>query len=140
MKILFNSDLYRSSLAIRREVFIHEQKVPEEIEIDEFESSCDHFLIYKENLPAATGRLRVKKSFIKFERIATLKKFREMGLASILIAEMTNYAHDHYSQLTPYMHAQLDVVPFYEKLGWVAEDEVFFEAGIPHRIMKSMLR
>ncbi len=138
MKIDLHSSFYHSALSIRREVFIFEQHVPEELEIDEFELSCDHFLISKDGQPATTGRLRVKGDFIKFERIATLKKFRRLGLGSVLMKEMLAYASMHYPDLKPYMHAQLDVVSFYEKLGWSTHGEVFYEAGIPHRAMRKI--
>jgi predicted GNAT family N-acyltransferase len=51
---------YQEALSIRRQVFIQEQRVPEEIEIDEFEKSSEHFLLVVAGIPAATGRLRKK--------------------------------------------------------------------------------
>ena len=84
---------------------------------------------------AATGRLRVKKPYIKFERIATLSDHRGQGLGKILMQTMQKHAEIKHPTLIPFMHSQLDAVPFYEKLGWRAEGEIFFEADIPHRVM-----
>ena len=139
MTTIFISDLnspeYQAAVAIRREVFVLEQNVPESIEIDEFESSSQHFLIKLGEVAAATGRLRVKGETIKFERIATLKKFRGQGVGRELMNSMLEFAQKKYPQLTPYMHSQLEAVGFYEKLGWKPQGEVFFEANIPHKKM-----
>lgn len=108
---------YQEALGIRRKVFIQEQSVPQEIEIDEFEKSAEHFLLVVAGFPAATGRLRVKDKFIKFERIATLKDYRGQGLGKMLMAFMLEYAQKNYPAYTPYMHSQIGAVPFYEKLG-----------------------
>lgn len=127
---------YHRALFIRRSVFILEQGVPEEIEIDEYESSSIHFLTVDSNGSAiATGRLRTKDSFIKFERIATLKEFRGMGVGQNLMGEMIRYARENYAGLTPFMHSQSSAVSFYEKLGWVTQGPIFFEAGISHQAM-----
>jgi predicted GNAT family N-acyltransferase len=134
-KIYYNSPEYQSALFIRREVFIQEQNVPEEIEIDEFECNSHHFLLTKASLPVACGRMRIKATYIKFERIASLKSHRGMGLGKMLMEKMQEFARLNYPELTPYMHSQLDAVPFYEKLGWTKQGEIFFEAGIPHLVM-----
>lgn len=139
MKTILITDLaskdYAAALRIRREVFILEQKVPETIEIDEFESSSRHFLTVVGSGPVATGRLRVKDSYIKFERIAALQKVRGQGVGRHLMGAMLAFAQENYPQLQPYMHSQLDAVGFYEKLGWKPIGEIFFEAGIPHKKM-----
>lgn len=126
---------YQEALAIRREVFVFEQKVLESIEIDEFEASSQHFLIRVRDAPVATGRLRVKGETIKFERIATMKNFRGQGHGRELMTAMLHFAQKNYPQLTPYMHSQLEAVGFYKKLGWKPQGDVFFEANIPHKKM-----
>lgn len=135
-KIFFNTPEYEQTLSIRREVFINEQKVPESLEIDEFECNSHHFLLTKDAVPAACGRMRIKNAYIKFERIASLKSFRGLGLGKVLMERMQEFALENYPELTPYMHSQLGAVPFYEKLGWKRDGEIFYEAGIPHLAMK----
>ena len=71
---------YEIYLMIRKAVFIEEQYVPKDQEIDSFENSSIHFLAYYNKTPAGTGRLRIKEHCIKFERIATLKAFRGKGV------------------------------------------------------------
>ena len=79
--------------------------------------------------------MRIKNKFIKFERIATLKDYRCQGLGKVLMQNMLFYAQKNYPTYIPYMHSQMDAVPFYEKLGWKSQGEIFFEANIPHRVM-----
>ncbi|HVJ65043.1 MAG TPA: GNAT family N-acetyltransferase [Bdellovibrionota bacterium] len=126
-------------LRIRREVFVDEQQVPEALEIDEYEDASTHFLLCVEGEPVATGRLRPKGPFIKFERIATRHAFRGQGWGGRLMEFMQEHAERHHSELTPAMHAQTSAITFYEKLGWVAEGKIFFEAGIPHRLLTRKL-
>jgi predicted GNAT family N-acyltransferase len=135
MRIEFGSVEYQEALAIRKEVFIIEQRVPADLEIDEFEETAEHFLIFIDEEGASTGRLRIKDSYMKFERIATRKKFRGFGSGTRLMDEMLHHARALYPELQPYMHAQQDAVSFYERLGWKSEGEIFYEAGIPHQAM-----
>jgi predicted GNAT family N-acyltransferase len=135
VKLITSDAEYQEALSIRRKVFIQEQNVPEDIEIDEYEKTSEHFLLVVAGLPAATGRLRIKNKFIKFERIATLKDYRGQGLGKVLMESMLAHAQKNYPTYTPYMHSQMDAVPFYEKLGWKSQGDIFFEANIPHRVM-----
>ncbi|NGX51480.1 MAG: putative N-acetyltransferase YjcF [Chlamydiae bacterium] len=132
---LESEEEYQSCLQIRRAVFIEGQMVPEREEIDAFEKEAIHFLAYYKGEPAATGRMRIKKSFIKFERIATLKEFRGRGVATELMHEMQKTALERFPSYLPSMHAQTEAISFYLKLGWVQVGEFFTEAGIDHRVM-----
>jgi len=109
--------------------------VPEREEIDAFEKEAIHFLAYYKGVSAATGRMRVKKCFIKFERIATLKEFRGRGIATELMEEMQRAALARFHTYLPAMHAQTEAIPFYLKLGWVQVGDLFDEAGIEHQVM-----
>lgn len=126
---------YQLALAIRNEVFVIEQHVPADIEVDQYEESSEHFLAILNGEAAGTGRLRVKDNYIKFERIASLKKFRGHGVGRHLMETMLQYAQENHTDLIPYMHSQVEAVSFYEKLGWVTTGEIFYEANIAHRAM-----
>ncbi|WP_420422327.1 GNAT family N-acetyltransferase [Simkania sp.] len=135
VRIVSSAEDYEKCLLIRRKVFIEGMDVPEEHEIDAYEEEATHFLALYEDMPAATGRIRIKKGFVKFERIATLSEFRGKGLASALMEAMQEEALEHYSAYLPAMHAQVSAISFYLKLGWVAVGDVFEEAGIDHQVM-----
>jgi putative acetyltransferase len=130
-----NSPLYPDSLSIRQEVFIKEQEIDPKLEIDEYENECTYFLTSINDIPASTGRLRISREKIKFERIATLKAFRGKHCGKELMQKMLLHARTHHPELKPYMHAQMSAVSFYESIGWVKVGEEFDEAGIPHFAM-----
>ncbi len=125
---------YEQCVNIRKTVFIEEQGVPEEIEI-EHENECTHFLTYADQEPACTGRFRKEGPFLKFERIATLASMRKKGLASKLMHFMQDVALRDYPEYLPFMYSQLTAMGFYEKLGWVQIGKKFSIADIEHGIL-----
>lgn len=125
---------YEKSLAIREEVFIREQRIDRELEL-EHEAECRYFLVSVGGIPAATGRLRAVGEKVKFERIATLKKYRGKNLGRVLMEKMTEYARKNHPDKVPAMNAQLSAAGFYERIGWTRVGEIFTEAGIPHVAM-----
>ena len=131
--VLNDSD-YAYCVAIRKSVFIEEQGVPEDVEI-EYEKESHHFLALYEDVPAATGRYRPKKGFVKSERVATLKAFRGKGIARALMQSMQTDCLNKYPDYLPIMHAQISAISFYLKLGWIALGELFQEANIDHQLM-----
>lgn len=134
--VVASTELERAEcFRIRQLVFIEEQHVPSDIELDQHEDTATHFLVQLNNLPVATGRMRQKDSFIKFERIATLKDYRGKGLGKFLMTFMHDFASKNYPSLTPIMHAQESAISFYENLGWVSHGETFYEAGIAHKTL-----
>lgn len=135
VQILLNSSAYNDVLDIRKKVFVEEQKIPLDLEIDETESEAIYFLTYADGIPAATGRLREYGKYIKFERIATLKEWRGKGVGRNLMEAMLDYAKKNFGDKVPYMHSQESAVAFYERLGWRKSGAPFMEADIPHQAM-----
>jgi predicted GNAT family N-acyltransferase len=127
-------DEYAEVMAIRRLVFIEEQGVPPELEIDEAEAT--YFLALDEDGHAVgTGRLRIKDELVKFERIATVREARGQGVGQALMRFMQSYAAEVHPHQRPFMHAQASAIAFYEKIGWVTQGARFYEAGIEHAAM-----
>ena len=117
---------------IRRLVFIEEQKVPEDMEWDEFDSSSIHFLATQGDQAVACARLKPDG---QIGRMAVLPHYRNRGFGTQLLHFILQIAEQkHIDRLT--LHAQVSAIPFYEKLGFIAQGEVFYEAGIPHREMR----
>lgn len=135
VQILLNSSAYNDVLDIRKKVFVEEQMIPLELEIDETETHATYFLTYAGTQPAATGRLRPYGKYIKFERIATLKEWRGKGVGRNLMEGMLDYALKNFPGLVPYMHSQESAVAFYERMGWRKSGDPFVEAEIPHQAM-----
>ncbi|MBA4493290.1 GNAT family N-acetyltransferase [Paenactinomyces guangxiensis] len=127
------------AFAIRRNVFIEEQQVPEDLEIDEWEDIATHFLALEEGKPVGTCRLRwVNPQTVKAERVAVLGEKRKTGAGKKLMEALELYARDKGAK-TIVLNAQIQVVPFYEKLGYRGTGASFFEAGIKHIPMKKEL-
>lgn len=126
----------KDCLKIRNKVFIQEQGVPAEIELDVYDDICIHFLGRYQGVAACAARLRPTNDYIKFERICTLPEFRGLGCGLAIVQYMEVYAHKHFSQLPFLLYAQESVVSFYEKLNWSVSGSSFKEAGIIHYPMK----
>lgn len=122
--------------AIRHKVFVLEQKVPIELELDEHDATAVHALALKDKVPVGTGRL-LPDSHIG--RMAVLKPHRSIGVGKILLAALVEEAvrrGDSQVALAAQWHAR----GFYESLGFEPEGELFMDAGIPHVLMRKLLR
>ena len=118
--------------AVRRAVFIEEQRVPEALEWDGQDESCYHVLVTDAgNHPVGTGRMTPDGHI---GRMAVLKDCRGQGIGSAILAALLDIARQ---QQWPevYLHAQVAAIPFYEKHGFAVAGEQFMDAGIPHKIM-----
>ena len=129
--------LKEKAFAIRREVFIEEQKVNPEEEFDEFEDESHHFVaLDQRNEPIGASRWRRTSKGIKLERFAVKQKWRGQGLGSALVDSTLN---DIASYAKPgtylYMHSQLDAVPLYAKFHFQKQGEQFEECEILHYLM-----
>ena len=123
--------------AIRTSVFVEEQKVAMEEELDEFEHLSVHLLARKEQGYVGTCRYRLTEKGYKLERFAVLKSYRMGGVGAALVrAALQEVIQATESQSKKiYLHAQVSAIPFYEKLGFEAEGEIFDECAILHRVM-----
>jgi predicted GNAT family N-acyltransferase len=130
------------ALLVRRRVFIEEQQVPEEIEIDEHDragSGTEHFVAYAGDQPVGASRLRPYAPGVgKVERVAVLSSERGTGLGRQIMLAMEEAARRQgYRKLK--LNAQTHAQRFYEKLGYTPVGEVFEEAGIEHIAMEKDL-
>lgn len=135
-KITYEKDLEKA-FAIRREVFVSEQGVPVEEEFDEFDSLNDlseHILVYYEEQPVGTGRVRWVDGFGKLERICILEPYRKFGLGKVIINALEEMAVERGATKFK-LHGQTQAEGFYNKLGYQVSSDVFMDAGIPHVLM-----
>ena len=127
--------------AVRFEVFVQEQAVPSELEIDEADETAKHALALVGGEPAGTARLLLdtpQPGQAKIGRVAVRARFRGRGLASDLMKLLEAKAAElGQSQIT--LDAQVSVIPLYEKLGYQAYGPIFDDAGIDHRKMTKNL-
>lgn len=116
-------------MAIRKTVFIEEQKVPEEIEIDAHEDSSIYILALAEERPVGTARWRPTGEGVKLERFAVLPSYRSRGVGRALVEFVLAQVQD---APRVYLNAQEPVVAFYARYGFVPRGRRFYEAGILH--------
>ncbi len=129
-------------LSIRRKVFIEEQGVPEELEIDEldFPAPNRHVLLLSEGLPAGTARIKdLGEGVVKYQRIAILSEYRRQGLGKILLDGL-----DRLAVQLGYRHVKIEAQKyaegFYHRCGFITTSpEIIMDAGIPHVAMEKDL-
>ncbi|MCT4477358.1 GNAT family N-acetyltransferase [Peribacillus sp. NPDC101481] len=135
-RITTESDL-KVAFQIRKEVFVQEQGFALESEFDEYDTLnalSEHILVYYNEKPVGTGRLRVVDGLGKLERICILEPYRKFGLGKIIIKTLEEIAKKkEISQVK--LHGQTQAEGFYKKLGYQTSSDVFMEDGGPHLLM-----
>ncbi len=125
------------SYAIRTKVFCEEQKISKEIEFDNLDHLCDHFLIFDYKKAIGTARVRQKdKNILKIERVAVLLEFRRLKVGSILIKKIIKHFMSLDDKKSIVLHSQVAVADFYKSLNFISYGRYFFEDGIRHIAMK----
>ncbi|UYP00748.1 GNAT family N-acetyltransferase [Oceanotoga sp. DSM 15011] len=132
-------DFFKMAYDIRKKVFIEEQNVPPNLELDGLDAGCIHYVLIHDENPVCTARVRyLNGSEVKLERVATIYEFRKKGLGK----ELINYIESDLlkrkvKKIT--LNSQLSAKKFYEKLGYKSISEIFLEAGIEHLKMEKYL-
>lgn len=131
----FGAD-YAAIRRIRFAVFVDEQRVPPELELDERDAHCTHALaLATDGTPIGTGRIDVDG---KIGRVAVAAAARGTGIGRALMEHLHRVAREH-GLNEVWCNAQIGAVPFYERLGYACVGEHFFEAGIEHVRMHARL-
>nr|WP_088103380.1 GNAT family N-acetyltransferase [Halalkalibacter urbisdiaboli] len=124
---------------IRKLVFVEEQQVPEEEEIDQYEQEATHFVVYADNQVIGAGRVRYVNGFGKIERICLAKTARGKGIGQKLMnAIESEIIRNGYTMAK--LNAQRQAEAFYTQLDYQTISEEFLDAGIPHVTMKKKLQ
>lgn len=120
---------------IRFEVFVAEQRVPADIELDAMDPQCIHALAYENGQAIATGRLLPDGHI---GRMAVLKAWRGRGVGSAILAALMDAARRR-GDAKIELSAQVHAVAFYLAHGFRPVGPVYEEAGIPHQAMARAL-
>ncbi len=126
------------AFAIRRRVFIEEQRVPEEIELDADDARALHVLALEDGRAVGCGRMVAHADYAKIGRMAVLRERRGAGVGRAMLEFLVASARERGFRRAV-LDAQLHAEGFYLKLGFTAVGEVFEEAGIMHRRMERAL-
>ena len=136
MNMFFTDDkTINIAFKIRKEIFIKEQNIPKNLEIDGSDKYAKNMILTIDNKPIGTGRLIEIDNKMYIGRIAILKEYRKKGYATKIINFLLDEAKNMgYNEV--FIHSQLHAKEFYEKIGFKAFGEEFLEANIPHINMK----
>jgi predicted GNAT family N-acyltransferase len=121
---------------IRELVFVHEQGVPPELEMDAEDAHCDHALAYAEDgIAVATGRLLPDGHI---GRMAVLKAWRGKGAGALVLQALVERARQR-GHARACLNAQITAAGFYRRYGFEVSGAEFMEAGITHVAMQREL-
>ena len=121
---------------LRRRVFIEEQHVPEELEWDEHDAACPHFLATDAD-GTPVGCIRLLPTG-QVSRLCVLQERRSEGIGRRLLDAAVAEAR-RLGLREIFLHAQTHATSFYESAGFSVDGGIFVEAGIPHRLMVKQL-
>ena len=138
-----------AAYAVRYDVFVTEQQVPAELELDELDDAADHFVAYDDDEAVGAGRLVVESPGFEgadpslgpvahLGRLAVRPTTRGSGLGVALVRAVEDRASQRGLRVMA-LSAQTHALAFYERLGYVAHGPQFDDAGLPHRWMRRML-
>ncbi|MBL0375257.1 GNAT family N-acetyltransferase [Rhizobium sp. KVB221] len=130
------SALANLAFNLRREVFVIEQKVPPEEELDSEDLTAIHMVAIVDGEVCGTLRILRRPEHYKIGRVAVSQPYRGMGIARALMVKAMEERREECGDRF-YLTSQSDKVGFYEKLGFTAFGEEFMDAGIPHLAMKN---
>ena len=114
--------------AIRYKVFVGEQKVPEELEIDGLDDQAKHVLAFVDGVPIGTGRIL---SDGHIGRVAVLKDYRGLGIGKSIMKDLIKWAQNMNLEKV-WLSSQWHAHSFYLDLDFVCVGEIYKEAGIDH--------
>ena len=138
-----------AAYAVRYDVFVIEQQVPSELELDELDDEADHFVAYDDNEAVGAGRLVVEPPGFEgadpglgpvghLGRLAVRPQTRGTALGASLVRAIEAHAASRGLAMVV-LAAQTHATAFYERLGYSGYGEVFDDAGLPHRWMRRAL-
>ena len=130
LKICFN---------IRTVVFVQEQNVPIDEEIDGLDSEADHYILSMNDNDIATARVRYPDGIAKIERVAVLKSCRGLNIGRQLMEFIIADIQKNPVVKTMKLGAQIQAIDFYEKLGFKSYGTEYLDANIRHIWMKRKL-
>ena len=121
----------RLASPIRFQVFVREQRVPAEIELDDMDAPSLHAIAFENEKAIGTGRLLPDGHI---GRMAILKEWRRRGIGAAILKALIDAAERRGDREIA-LSAQLHAVEFYRTHGFEPVGDVYEEAGIPHQAM-----
>jgi predicted GNAT family N-acyltransferase len=138
-KLVESENELRGAFEVRRRVFVEEQGIAEEMDLDGNDGEALHMVVKDGAEVIGTARIRfINTKQAKLERMAVLEGFRRMGIgraiAYFIIEELRNRQIEQVV-----LHAQYGVIAFYKSCGFEQTGLPFTEAGLKHIKMQRRL-
>jgi predicted GNAT family N-acyltransferase len=118
-------------IALRYEVYVDEQKVPIEEELDKYDPGAVHFVALEDGAVVGTMRVVFMDDYARVGRLAVRIAYRRRGIGHTMMRRALDRIRER-GLKTSVLDAQTNATEFYEKLGYVAEGEIFDDCGIDH--------
>lgn len=141
VRICTTPEEHAAALALRRAVFVDEQGVPAELELDVDDARAVHLIALDDADGSTIGAARLVRrgdGVIKVGRVAVRRAARGLGIGRSLMA-LAHATARSLGARRMVLHAQLTVSAFYLRLGYTAVGPAFDEAGIAHQRMEREL-
>lgn len=122
-------------VALRQQVFCQQQGVPIAREQDGLDAAARHVVAKIGDAVIGTARVRQVGAAVKIERVAVRQDYRGQKIGRQIMEFILAQAGDHVAATYFSLSAQRDALAFYHALGFVAEGDVFMDAGIAHQNM-----
>ncbi len=134
IEVVATNDQRQQAYNVRTVVFVDEQNVPPEEELDSFDEQAIHLVGYDDDKPIAASRVRFVDNYGKLERICVLKDQRGKSNGAQMIESMEAIIkNEGYAKAK--LNAQTHAIDFYQRLGYKVISGEFMDAGIPHVAM-----
>ena len=138
-KLVASDRELKAAFEVRRQVFVEEQGISEDIELDDYDREALHMVVKDGEKVIGTARvLFLAANQAKLERMAILKPFRRKGIGGRIIAFLNKELRNRQINQV-FLHAQYPVVAFYKSCGFKESGSPFWEAGIRHIKMQTQL-
>ena len=129
----------QEAFEVRRQVFIREQGISENLVFDEHDTEALHMVVKDGDSVIGTARVQFwADNQAKLERMAVLNRYRRKGIGKEMLLFLDAVWKDKQVQQV-IIHAQLEVVSFYKLCGFDELGLPFREAGIKHIKMRKRL-
>ncbi|WP_115708841.1 GNAT family N-acetyltransferase [Legionella sainthelensi] len=134
-KVSSDEDI-KKCLKIRFKVFVEGQHVPLQEEVDGKDTESEHYLLWYNEQPCGTVRVRHVEDFGKIERVAILEEYQGKGLGFALMRFILSDLQERTLIKKIKLSSQTYAIPFYEKLGFLICSDEYMDAGISHKDMQ----
>jgi len=138
-KLVTSDSELEGAFAVRRRVFVEEQGISEDVELDEHDREALHMVVKEGDRVIGTARvLFLSPGLVKIERMAILQPFRRRGIGREIISFLNKELKNRQVEQVV-LHAQYAVVAFYKSCGFEEIGSPFWEVGIKHIKMQKRL-